>query len=308
MNVLFLILIHIILPIFLLIAAGAWLHRLFKFDMNTLSKINTYLLMPAVSFANLYQSKMGGAEVIHVIGFLLLQNLCMIILSSGLSRLFKFERSLSSTFKNSVVLMNSGNFGLPVSQLVFEHNPLGASVQVVVLIVQNLLTYTYGLYNALSVRNKGFGAIKVFLKMPVIYAFLLGLFFHSFSIKLPDFLWSPIKNVSNAFVAIALITLGAQSAFLKISRFSFPLILTLIVRLLVSPCLALLIIIVLHLHGVIAQALLIASSFPTNRNSSLFALEYNNHPEYAAQAVLVSTLFSIITVTIVVYASQLLFP
>lgn len=308
MSVLFLILLNVILPVFTLIGAGALLHRKFSFDMNTLSKLTTYLLMPAVSFANVYQSKMGGDVLLHVLTFLVIQNLCLIFISSGISKLAKFKGGLSSTFKNSVVLSNSGNFGLPVSQLVFQHHPVGQSIQVVVMIFQNLLTYTYGLYNSVSVDQKGLQAWKVFFKNPVIYAFLLGLLLHATSTELPAFLWTPIENASYAFVAVALVTLGAQSAFLRINRFSVPLVLTLIGRLILSPCIALIIIFAINLEGTTAQALFIASSFPTSRNSSLFALEYGNHPEYAAQAVLMSTILSMATVTIVVSLAKILFP
>lgn len=62
------------------------------------------------------------------------------IISAAISKTAKFDKGLSSTFKNSIVLNNAGNFGLPVSQLVFQHNPLGASIQIVVMIFQNLLT------------------------------------------------------------------------------------------------------------------------------------------------------------------------
>jgi predicted permease len=228
--------------------------------------------------------------------------------STGISKMAKFERSLSSTFKNSVVLSNSGNFGLPVSQLVFQHNPLGLSIQVVVMIFQNLLTYTYGLFNSVSVDKEKFQALKIFLKNPVVYAFLFGVFLHALSIKIPGYIWTPINNASNAFLAIALVTLGAQSAFLKINHFSIPLVLSLIGRLIFSPCIAFLIILVLNLKGITAQSLFIASSFPTSRNSSFFALEYGNHPEYAAQTVLLSTVCSMMTVTTVVFSSHLIFP
>jgi predicted permease len=63
----------------------------------------------------------------------------------------------------------------------------------------------------------------------------------------------------------------------------------------------------MHLKGTIAQAFFIASSYPTSRNSALLALEYNNYPDYATQAVLVSTVFSSITVAIVVYLARVLF-
>ncbi|MEH7416829.1 AEC family transporter [Neobacillus drentensis] len=307
MGVLFHITLNVILPIFVLIGAGILLHRQFKFDMNTLSKLNSYLLMPAVSFTNVYQSTIKGDTLVQILSFLVLQGLCLMIVSTGLSKLAKFESSLSSTFKNSVVLSNSGNFGLPVSQVVFQNNPLGLSIQVVVMVFQNLLTYTYGLFNSVSVDKAKFQSIKAFLKNPVIYAFGIGVFLHAVSIRIPDYIWTPIKNTSNAFVAIALVTLGAQSAFLKISRFSLPLFLSLIGRLILSPCIAFIIILALKLDGTIAQSLLIASSFPTSRNSSLFALEYGNHPEYAAQVVLLSTIFSIMTVTAVIFSAHLLF-
>ncbi|MGG1674798.1 AEC family transporter [Neobacillus sp. NRS-1170] len=307
MEVFFLILINVILPVFTLIVAGVFLHRKFQFDMNTLSKLNNYFLMPCVSFANIYQTNVGGKTLVHILSFLLIQCSSLMIITAIISKAAKFENGLSSTFKNSVVLNNSGNFGLPVSQLVFQHNPLGASIQIVVMIFQNLLTYTYGLLNSVSVDQSGIKAIKKFLKNPVIYAFLLGLILHTLHIKLPDFLWTPISNTSNAFLAVALVTLGAQSAYLKITCLSLPLFLSLFGRLILSPAIALLIIFLLKLDGTTAQALFIASSFPTSRNSALFALEYGNHPEYAAQVVLLSTLLSMITVTTVVFLSTILF-
>ncbi|MBO1514553.1 AEC family transporter [Metabacillus bambusae] len=307
MDTLYLIILNVILPVFILIGLGAFLHRKFFFDMNTLSKLNTFLLLPTLSFVNIYETSLKGEILVRILGFLTIQNLILMLLSAMLAKVFKFDQSLSATFKNSVVLNNSGNFGLPVSQLVFHENPLGTSIQVVVTIFQNFITYTYGLMTSVSVNTKGLGAMKEFFKNPIIYALLLGMIFNALTIKIPFFIWRPIDDISNAFLAIALITLGAQSAFLKLTKFSLQLILSLVGRLIFSPIIAFIIIIVLNLEGTIAQALFIASSFPSSRNSALFALEYKNNPEYAAQAVLLSTLFSSITVTVVVYLAKILF-
>ncbi|WP_332631326.1 AEC family transporter [Halalkalibacter flavus] len=308
MDVLVVIVVNVMLPIFSLIAVGAFLHRKFAFDMKTLSKLNTYLLIPAVCFANVYQSEMRGDTLFFILSFLVIQNICLMIVSAGMAKAAKFESRLASTFKNSVVLSNNGNFGIPISQLVFQHNPLGLTVQIIVMIFQNLLTFTYGLFNAVSAEKKGIHAIGLFLKNPVIYAFLLAVVLQAFAITIPSYLWTPIENIANAFLAIALITLGAQSAFIKIYRFSKPLILSLIGRLILSPCIGIIVILMLNLEGTTAQALFIASAFPTSRNSSIFALEYGNHPEYAAQTVLVSTVFSMVTVTSVVYLAKIFFP
>ncbi len=63
----------------------------------------------------------------------------------------------------------------------------------------------------------------------------------------------------------------------------------------------------LNIDGIVAQSLFIASSFPTSRNTSTIAMEYQIEPELHAQIVLFSTLFSIITVTVVIYLSYILF-
>ena len=74
-----------------------------------------------------------------------------------------------------------------------------------------------------------------------------------------------------------------------------------------GPLLALAMIYLLNIGGIVAQSLFIASSFPTSRNTSTIAMEYQIEPELHAQIVLFSTLFSIITVTVVIYLSHILF-
>lgn len=74
-----------------------------------------------------------------------------------------------------------------------------------------------------------------------------------------------------------------------------------------GPLLALAMIYLINIDGIVAQSLFIASSFPTSRNTSTIAMEYQIEPELHAQIVLFSTLFSMITVTIVIYLSYILF-
>lgn len=145
------------------------------------------------------------------------------------------------------------------------------------------------------------------MRLPVIYALLLAILLKWLHIEIPPFLWKPIENSSNAFLAVALVTLGAQVAFLKITRISRPIVWIVIGRLIISPLVGLLVIYILGLTDITAQALFIASSFPSSRNSALLALEYDNYPEYASQAVLLTTIISSITVAVVVYLSKLLF-
>ncbi|MGQ7190634.1 AEC family transporter, partial [Escherichia sp. HC-CC] len=79
----------------------------------------------------------------------------------------------------------------------------------------------------------------------------------------------------------------------------------LIGRLLMGPLLALAVIYILNIDGIVAQSLFIASSFPTSRNTSTIAMEYQIEPELHAQIVLFSTLFSIITCCYINYITTL---
>ncbi|MGB8001694.1 MAG: AEC family transporter, partial [Anaerobacillus sp.] len=117
----------------------------------------------------------------------------------------------------------------------------------------------------------------------------------------------PANYIADAMVAIALVTLGAQVAQLRFARNLSVVYVSLILRLLLGPAIALGIIYVLGIDGVTAQALLISSAMPTAVNSAIIAQEYENEPELSAQIVLASTVFSMVTVTIVISISRMIF-
>lgn len=306
-DVLALIILNIIFPIFILMGMGMFLHRIYTFDLKTLSKLTTFYFLPVIGFVNIYESNIDVTIFFEIAGFQLLLSLFLITISSILTKVLKLNKGMAANFKNSIVLMNSGNYGLPVSQLVFINNPLGLTVQIIVMAIQNFVTFTYGLLNSVAVHNQGRKLFLEFFKMPMLYALILGVIFQTFKIKIPNFLWIPIEKVSSAFLAVALLTLGAQVAYIKIKKINIVLIISCIMRLVIAPLIALTLILLLGIEGTIAKGLFIASSFPSSRNTAQLALEYNNYPELAGQVVLLSTLLSGLTVTLVVYFSQILF-
>ncbi|HHT7190883.1 TPA: AEC family transporter [Bacillus cereus] len=301
------IILDVILPILILMLIGAILQRKFQFNLKQLSTLITYCLMPAAVFVNIYDIRIEIDLLLQIIYYLMLYSLSLIIVSHFISKMLKLEKGESAALKNSISLMNSGNYGLPVSQLIFSHNPVGISIQIFIVIFQNLLTYSYGIYNLLSATKTIGGIIQSFLRLPVFHALVLGILFQSCTIQLPNSIFLPLNQLANGFVAIALILLGAQLSNIKLNFFHRVITWALIGRLLMGPLLALAIIYLLNIDGIVAQSLFIASSFPTSRNTSTIAMEYEIEPELHAQIVLFSTLFSIVTVTVVIYLSYILF-
>lgn len=301
------IILDVILPILILLLIGAILQRKFQFNLKQLSILITYCLMPAAVFVNIYDIRIEIDLLLQIIYYLMLYSLSLIIVSHFISKILKLEKGESAALKNSISLMNSGNYGLPVSQLIFSQNPVGVSIQIFIVIFQNLLTYSFGIYNLLSATKTIGSIIQSFLRLPVFHALILGVLFQSFTIQIPNSIFLPLNQLANSFVAIALILLGAQLSNIKLNFSHRVITWALIGRLLMGPLLALAMIYLLNIDGIVAQSLFIASSFPTSRNTSTIAMEYQIEPELHAQIVLFSTLFSIITVTIVIYLSYILF-
>ncbi|WP_444684475.1 AEC family transporter [Alkalicoccus luteus] len=299
--------IQVMFPILALAAAGAFFQRWFQLDLGTLSRLLTYFFLPAVVFTTISTQEMDSSLLLDVGAFLFIQFLLLAGMSRLICRLTGMDPKLAPTFKNSVVLMNSGNFGLPVSQLVFA-GTAGVSIQVIVLLFQNFLTYTYGLFQAASsTADTMKTAVMQLLKIPVLYALAAAVIVQLTGISLPDPVMIPLEQTADAFIALALFTLGAQVAYPALRQLSLLFFAAVIARLIFAPLLGLGIIFLLGIDGLTAQALLIASAFPMSRNSALFALEYDNYPEFAAQGVLISTILSMFTVSFFIYLAQLLF-
>lgn len=308
MNYLSLIFFQIVAPILVLLIIGAILQRKFQFNLKALSHLITFCFMPAAVFVNIYETKIEMDVLGQIIIFIVLFIGSQMVLGSLLAKLLKLERQESAVFKNSVVLINSGNYGIPVAQMIFVTQPIGVAIQVILVIFQNLTTYTYGLYNLISATKSGLAILKDLFKMPIIYALTIGAALNYFNIGLPVTISIPIEYIAGGFVAVALITLGAQLSQIKMrTMFNKMIYVSCFTRLIIGPTIALVIIYILGIDGVVAQSLLIASSFPTSRNSSSLALEYDVESDTAAQTVLFSTIISCLTVTFVIYISNILF-
>ncbi|WP_156291818.1 AEC family transporter [Oceanobacillus salinisoli] len=297
----------IILPIFIVMAIGFVLQKKFKMDISTLSKLNIYFVVPAFIFVKLYSTEFSIGILGTVVSFFITYIILLYLISVITAKLLGLDKGKKTTFSNSILFFNSGNYGVPVNDLVFKSDPFAMSIQVIVLTLQNIFTFSYGIFSLQSVHAGKWKAMLGYFKMPVLYAMLAGMVLNAINISIPSFIWVPANYIADAMIALALLTLGAQVARIQFKSGLSSVYSSIIVRLMIGPILALFIIWVFRLDGITAQALFIASVMPTSVNSVVIAEEYKNHPEFAAQAVLFSTVISAFTVSMVIYLSNLLF-
>lgn len=319
MNIFLFILTNNIIPIFALIALGFYASKKFELNINTLSKLIFYVFAPCFIFVYLYKTDIHIEMMkVMVIAFMILGT--NMIIAALVSRIRGYSEGMKNAFANSIMFYNSANIGIPLITLVFSSEPfvingetpylnLALAAQIMVLTVQNISTYTIGFMNAGKANTQWKDTfIKVF-RMPTIYAILLAFVFKALPYDFTSFpLWSSLNYASNALVSISLIALGVQLARTHVKLSDGDIYLSSFIRLLIGPILAAIFIYLLGMEGIIAQVIMISSSVPTAVNTALIAIEYDNHPDFASQAVMASTLMSAVSLAFVIYLARTLFP
>jgi len=309
----------VVLPMLLVAAVGYVLQRTMTLDMPTLTRINFYFAAPGMVYFSVVNSSLTASDVGRVVLFGLLAFAVMGVATALVARWRKLPRDQHNAMIMTTVLNNSGNYGLPLQDLAFRSMGLGdaaMSLQVFVMLTQNFLTFTAGVFLAAS--GKGNARLRASLlqvvKFPAVYALVaalvtvrirtyLGSHAPDVAASLAPF-WEVVKHLKVTYIPIALCTLGAQLASIPRGRVRYPVKTSVLLRLLAGPLLGLGLIYILGIHGFLAQVLLISTSTPTAVNAALLCLQFGNHPDYTARAVFHSTLLSAVTVTLVVFLAQ----
>lgn len=296
----------IIVPIFVLIGVGFVAQKTLKMDARTFSRMTLYIFVPAVMFIKMYSAKVDLEFFATIILFITVIQIGMFVIGEITARSLGYSRSKRKAFSNALTFFNSGNYGLPLADLVFKSSPIAASVQAFVMILQNTTGNTIGVFQASSANSSTTKALRHVFSMPSLYVLFLVLVFNYFSIPIPEPMLVPMKYLADAFIAIALITLGVQLAEIEFSYKITDVLLPCFIRLILSPCLGYLLTLIMGIQGELAQALIIGVSTPTAINTAILAKEFNNEPDYAAKIVFYSTLLSGISVSLVIYCLKFL--
>lgn len=288
-----------------MVGLGYLVQKRVGLDLPTLTRLNFYVFVPAFLFVNIYESKLSPAELgriaLHFAIFFPLMGLIAWGLAHALGMGERMKRALTA----SVIFYNSGNYGIPVAQLAFSGAALPLQVQAAMVMLQNISTFTVGVFIMAGGRGeRKRDTLREIFKLPMIYMLALAGLMRYFG-------WAPLPPIntalhflSAALVPVAVVTLGAQMAGLKAPKFGRNLALSLTLRLVAAPILGFVLVWALGIKGLLAQSLMVSTSFPTAVNSALLALQFENEPEFAAAAVFYSTIISTLTVSATIYAAR----
>jgi predicted permease len=277
------------------------------------------LFSPAFIFYNLYIAELS-LNLIKILYFAIAFMILNDILARVISKVRKYDSGMRNAFKNAIMFNNSGNIGISLITLVFGNAPYivdggtpylnqALTAQVIVLVFMNITMNTIGFFNAgrakMDIKNSIF---KIFA-MRIVYFMPMAFILDYFRI---DITWTPvwpaIVFIKNGLVPIALITLGVQLSKNEFNMKNIDVQIAVFTRLIAGPALAILGIHIFGFTGILAQTLLISYSVPTAVTIALIAAEYDNHPGFSSQEVMLSTIASAFTLTFFIYLAGILFP
>ncbi|ABR49524.1 Auxin Efflux Carrier [Alkaliphilus metalliredigens QYMF] len=319
MNVFLFILTNNITPILVLITLGYLMNKKFDLNIQTLTKFNFYIFVPAFTFVNLYTTKIPVEMIKVVVTAVLIMGINMSV-ASLTSKIRGYDEGLKNAFTNSAIFFNAGNIGIPLITLVFSSVPfvingqtpyleLALTAQIMMLVVQNITANTIGFLNAGRANTDWKKSLGKVLGMPTIYAVPLALILKTIPYDMTQVaIWPALDYARNALVPTSLLTLGVQLSRTAFEFKNKEVYLSVIIRLLGGPILALIFIYLFGMNGIIAQVVMISSALPTAVNTALIAVEYDNYPDFASQAVMTSTLFSSVSLVFVIYMARMIFP
>lgn len=283
---------QVIFPIFFIILVGALLERALTLDIPTLTRINFYAFVPALVFVKMLQADLSLLMMGSIALFVLVHSAVMFLVALLLYRHGVFQPYRKVLLLASM-LTNAGNYGIPFVLLAFGDRYM--SVAAVMVLVQNLMTFTFGVLLMESGQPHRVHILRAIARLPVIYALGGALLLNALSIQLPKPVAIPLDYMANALVPVALLTLGTQLGR-GIGRPSIALLVPPVaLRLVFAPLLALVLLPLFGFARDIEAVLIATAGLPIAVNVFILSAQYRTQEAFASQIVTVSTLLSAVS-------------
>lgn len=191
------------------------------------------------------------------------------------------------TYLPSLSFTNSGNIGLPLCMFAFGET--GLALGLGIFLLMSLTYFSLGLALA-----SGESLLRGMLRSPIVYAAIVSAALVYLQWQLPKWLGNTLELLGDVSIPLMLMTLGVSLARLKVADVGQSAKLSL-VRLLLGVAVGLLVSELLALEGALRGVVIIQSAMPAAIFNYLLAQKYQRAPQAVAGLVVMSTLFSFVS-------------
>ena len=209
-----------------------------------------------------------------------------------------FFRGKSSIHQFGAAFSNAGFIGIPLVQMTLGEEAVFYVASFVALL--NILQWTYGVF--IMTSDKTVISFQKIRTNPIVISFVVGLLLFFLPIRLPEIVSGVVGTLASMNGPLAMIVLGvylAQIPFRELFSDKQTYLCTGI-RLIVIPLLTVFgLMVIPRQYDTIRIAVLLAAAAPVGSNVAIFAQLYGKKYTDAVKDVCLSTIFSILTLPII---------
>ena len=307
----FMVAFNAVAPFLILLGIGFAAVRLKMTDrpfMDRLNALNYKLFFPFLMFNNVYSAKpenMPSMKLIltGVISVTLLVVLMMIVVPRIVKENPRRGVVIQGVFRSNFII-----YGIPLTTYVFGTERSSICGMMILIMVS--------LFNVAAVivletfREGGkvqFSKLLLgIIKNPILQGCIVGLVFYLLQIRLPAFIATPVSSLAGLATNLALVILGANLKFEELRKNRRVISVVLLVRLILLPVVMVTFAYLIGLRGVELFLILMIFGTPVATSSYPMAQNMGGDGQLAGQLVFVSTVASLLTIFMFIFAlSQL---
>ena len=289
---------HVLVPVFALVALGYFIGPRLEFQARTLSRLAYFVLSPVFVFVLLSGAKVEAAVTGRMIAYITAVYLGSMLIAFVAARLTRRSREMTAAWVMVAVFGNVGNFGLPISQ--FAQGKEALVPATIYFIANCVLAFVVCVTAAkLTMGGNPLQALIGVAKTPSLIAVVPALIINALGITLPVPIARPMELLTGALIPIMLLVLGVQLAQAGIPRPTGNMLAPIAIRLIGGAALSLLLAAPFGLSGLERNVGILQGSMPSAVLVSLIALENQMMPEFLTTTVLLSNVLSIVSLAVV---------
>jgi len=293
----FLVFLNVVTPVFILVVIGYFVGPRLKIEARSLSRTAYFVFIPAFVFNIISEAKIDSELALQMLSFILVAQIAVALLGFLVGKALRQSREITAAFVLIATFGNVGNFGLPL--IVFRLGETARTYATVYFVATVFISFVICVGVASWARSGGVTAVFSVFKTPALIALIPALVFNITDVEVPIFLSRLSGLLGQAMIPVMLITLGVQMGEIPKIKINFNVFAASTVRLIGGPVLALLIVPYFGLEGLERSTGILQAAMPAAVLASIIALEYKLLPEFVTTTVLFSTLYSILTLTVI---------
>lgn len=209
----------------------------------------------------------------------------------------KMKDSNRPILRFACIFSNAAYMGFPLIKALFgDEGMIYASAFVTVF---NILLWTVG-YAMVSGQVKPKEVIHSICTTPVLISVLIGIIIYMCQIPIPDIIEQPLDSIGSMNTPLSMIITGMIIANSTLADMvsNKKIMLIIFVRMLVIPIVCFGVMLLIGVHGMVAEIVLLLECCPSAAITSVFAVQFDYDEKLAAGAVVLTTFISIITLPV----------